>query len=101
MWDDGTAWWHKYYPPYVRREIQAFADNMIKRMLTEPGCQLFGSTHTLHPSCFGQWVLIDPLRLSSHRTAAHAKLKNLSIHFVSFGFALPAPIRIIQNVNLA
>ena len=39
MWDDGTAWWHKYYPPYERREIQAFADNMIKRMLTEPGCQ--------------------------------------------------------------
>jgi hypothetical protein len=75
MWDDGTTWWNKYYAPYERREIQAFADNIIKRMMVEPGCRLFATTHTLHPSCFGQWVLIDPLRLSSHRTTAHAKLK--------------------------
>ena len=44
-------------------------------MMVEPGCRLFATTQTLHPSCFGQWVLIDPLRLSSHRTTAHAKLK--------------------------
>jgi hypothetical protein len=74
MWDDGTAWWHKYYLPYERLEIQEFANGIIKRMLTEPGCRLIASTHTLHPSCFGQWSLINPLRPSPQRLAAHKKL---------------------------
>jgi hypothetical protein len=47
------------------------SNSIIKPMLTEPGCRLIATTHTLPPSCFGQWSLVDPLQVSPRRLAAH------------------------------